>query len=54
MEKRVSDEAREIRAQARRLAEEAAKLPMEAVYEWIEKVKEVKRLYDFAKWLEYR
>ena len=52
MEKQQSEEAREIRAQARQLMEEARKLPVEAVYAWIEKTEEAMRLFEFAKWLE--
>jgi hypothetical protein len=52
MEKPVSEEAREIRAQARQVALEAAKLPLGAVRAWIEKMEEAQRLFEFAKWLE--
>lgn len=52
IEKPVSEEAQEVRAQARQVALEASKLPLIAVRQWIEKMEEVQRLYEFSKWLE--
>jgi hypothetical protein len=52
MEKPISDEAREIIAQANQVEAEAAKLPLGAVYEWCEKMEEAVRLYQFAEWLK--
>jgi hypothetical protein len=47
-----SKEAQEIRAQANQVGAEAAKLPIGAILEWIEKMEEAERLYQFAEWLE--
>jgi hypothetical protein len=52
MEKPISDEAREIIAQARRLEDEAIKLPIGAILKWCEKMEEADRLYQFAEWLK--
>ncbi len=53
MEKQQSDEAREIRAQARRFAVEANNLPIEAGLR-VDRESTAKWsvLYEFAKWLE--
>jgi hypothetical protein len=52
MEKPISDEAREIIAQARQLEEEAAKLHIGAIIAWCEKMEEADRLRQFAEWLK--
>jgi hypothetical protein len=52
MEKPVSEEAREILAQADLVAAEAAKLPIGAILKWIEKSEEYERLVTFAEWLK--
>lgn len=48
----LDNAAEEIRAQARRVAAQAARLPLGAILEWIEKGEEYERLMAFSEWLE--